>query len=113
MDPRGAVVEPHQRRARKRRPEPCRQEPMSRSEAHRPHGHQLGVREVEAAGKTSPASGEHGDRLAPQPAQGELEHSGRGSVDPLCVVDGHEYRPGRSEHPEDTEHGEPDCARVQ
>ena len=62
--PRRAVVEPHQRRPWKRRPEPCRQEPMGCSETHGPHGHQLGVRELEAAAKIRPASGEHGDRLA-------------------------------------------------
>ena len=104
--PTRPLVDPEQRLARERPPEPIAQEPMERPRAERPHDHLLeAVRTQRAfelrlmrALSQTPCE-EKADRARVEPPQGERERTRRGRVEPLNVVDGDQNRPTFAQKP--------------
>ncbi len=86
-----------QDRARKRTPQavgddPAERPQRQRAEPHAPHALALdGVQQPQPRG-ARPRRAQHADRLGVQPPDGEAENAGRGAVEPLGVIEGHQHR---------------------
>ena len=62
--------------------------------------------------RSQPQRREQPERLVAQPPERDLEHAGRGRVEPLDVVERDEARAAVGQGAQHVEHGEPDRVRV-
>ena len=94
---------------------------MKSTEAERPEGQSLqplvGERalELEWASElgAEPQRREEPERLLAQAAEGDLDRSGGGRVEPLDVVESDQHRPLRGRCPDHVQNCEPDCMWIE